>query len=295
MSSLDFRPVFFVLGILLSTLAASMVVPLLADLSAGHEDWQVFAISAAFTLFVGVALMLTNRVPDLRPVDPAGVPADADGGRLATSAFAAVPFFFSRGRPARPELHGCVLRGDVGHYDHRLHGHRRPRLAPRGVLLWRALLQWLGGVGIVAVAIAVLPALRDRRHAAVPGRVVRRSEKVLPRAPRSPARSDRLLSASRRLRGRLYVARRDNGFDAVAHAMATLATGGYSTPSLDRLFDTRRRLGRHRLHTAGALPFVLYVRACAAMRGRPVAGHPGPLVSPHPPHSPAWRLAAGPS
>ena len=64
MSSLDFRPVFFVLGILLSTLAASMVVPLLADLSAGHEDWQVFAISAAFTLFVGVALMLTNRVPN---------------------------------------------------------------------------------------------------------------------------------------------------------------------------------------------------------------------------------------
>src|SRR4051794_33143661 len=41
-----------------------MAIPLLADLSAGHEDWQVFAISAAFTLFVGVALMLTNRVPD---------------------------------------------------------------------------------------------------------------------------------------------------------------------------------------------------------------------------------------
>jgi trk system potassium uptake protein TrkH len=64
MSSLDFRPVFFVLGILLSTLSASMVVPLLADLSADHDDWQVFAISAAFTLFVGVALMLTNRAPD---------------------------------------------------------------------------------------------------------------------------------------------------------------------------------------------------------------------------------------
>ena len=44
---LDFRPVLYIIGILLTTLAAAMCAPLVADLVVGHPDWQVFAASAA--------------------------------------------------------------------------------------------------------------------------------------------------------------------------------------------------------------------------------------------------------
>ena len=61
MLSLDVRPIFYVIGALLSVLALAMAVPLVADLVAGSDDWRVFAVSSALTLFFGVLLMLTNR------------------------------------------------------------------------------------------------------------------------------------------------------------------------------------------------------------------------------------------
>ena len=57
---MDLRPVFYVIGILLSTLAISMVLPLLVDLGSGNPDWKVFFFCAMFTLFFGGALIVTN-------------------------------------------------------------------------------------------------------------------------------------------------------------------------------------------------------------------------------------------
>ncbi|MCZ6606346.1 MAG: potassium transporter TrkH, partial [Alphaproteobacteria bacterium] len=58
---LDFRPVFLVVGILLTTLAVGMIIPAAADAVAGHPEWQVFAASAGLTMFVGVAMALASR------------------------------------------------------------------------------------------------------------------------------------------------------------------------------------------------------------------------------------------
>ncbi len=63
---LDFRPIFSVVGILLTTLAVAMCAPMVADAAVGHPDWRVFAGSAALTLFVGVTLILTSRAPRIR-------------------------------------------------------------------------------------------------------------------------------------------------------------------------------------------------------------------------------------
>ena len=56
----DIRPVLFVCGILLTTLAVAMLLPMVVDMALGHPDWQVFLASAAITLFFGVAFMVTN-------------------------------------------------------------------------------------------------------------------------------------------------------------------------------------------------------------------------------------------
>lgn len=59
---MDLRPVFLLVGILVTALSAGMGVPAAVDAFAGHDDWQVFALSASVTLFVGVAMILTCRV-----------------------------------------------------------------------------------------------------------------------------------------------------------------------------------------------------------------------------------------
>ena len=58
---IDFRPIVFVLGVLLSIIAVAMMLPAVVDAASGHPDWQVFAAAALLTLFVGVAMMLTAR------------------------------------------------------------------------------------------------------------------------------------------------------------------------------------------------------------------------------------------
>ena len=60
---IHFRPVFFVIGILLATLAVAMVLPALVDGAAGNPDWSVFAASAALSLFIGVSLVIGNWAP----------------------------------------------------------------------------------------------------------------------------------------------------------------------------------------------------------------------------------------
>ena len=58
---IDFRPILFIVGILMSTLALAMCVPAVADAAVGNKDWQVFTLGSAFTLLIGVMLLLTAR------------------------------------------------------------------------------------------------------------------------------------------------------------------------------------------------------------------------------------------
>ena len=91
---LDFRPVLYIIGILLTTLAAAMCAPLMADLMVGHPDWQVFAGSAGLTAFVGITLLLTTMSPPARlSVRQAFILTTTSW--LALTLFAALPFAFA--------------------------------------------------------------------------------------------------------------------------------------------------------------------------------------------------------
>ena len=59
--TIDLRPVFFIIGVLLTVVACAMALPLLADLAERNPDWQVFLAAALVTLFVGVALAFACR------------------------------------------------------------------------------------------------------------------------------------------------------------------------------------------------------------------------------------------
>ena len=91
---IDIRPVLFVVGILLTTLAGFMFIPALADAVVGNPDWRVFLAAAFFTLFVGVTLVLTNRAGPVR----LGVRQTfllTTMAWVVMAAFAALPFAFA--------------------------------------------------------------------------------------------------------------------------------------------------------------------------------------------------------
>ncbi|MFV3073986.1 TrkH family potassium uptake protein [Niveispirillum fermenti] len=225
MLSLDVRPIFYVIGALLSVIALAMVAPLTADLAAGHDDWRVFAVSSALTLFFGVLLMLMNR-----------------SGRIALSlrqtfiltsvawiivcAFAALPFVFTEQGLSYTNAYFEAMSGltTTG-----ASAYSSVQTLPPGVLLWRSLLVWLGGIGIVGMGIVILPFLRVGGMQLFRSESSDKSDKVVPRA------ADMALGF-----GWVYLALTIiciillkmaglGMFDAINHSMTALGTGGFST------------------------------------------------------------------
>lgn len=254
----DLRPVLFVIGILLSTLAVAMMVPAIVDAAVGHANWQVFTASSAVTVFVGVTLVLTMR--------SGSAALDRRQAFLLTAVswifiafFAALPFHFSSLGLSLADsffesMSGVTTTGStviVG-----LDG------APPGILLWRALLQWLGGIGIIVVAVAVMPMLQVGGMQLFKTEAFDTPDKVMPRAAEIAGSIGVVYLGLTLAWTAMLWGVGMSGFDALCHAMTTIATGGFSTrdasighfdsPAIDGIIT----LGM----IAGSLPFILYVR-----------------------------------
>ena len=138
---LNLRPILFILGLLLSTLALAMSVPALVDAITGHPDWQVFLASAGLTLFIGISLILTMRGGDMTiGIRETFVLTLASW--LGVTLFASLPFVFAHLNLSFADaffeaMSGITTTGATVIID--------LDVAPPGILLWRGLLQWLGG------------------------------------------------------------------------------------------------------------------------------------------------------
>ena len=104
--------------------------------------------------------------------------------------------------------------------------------ASAGILLWRALLQWLGGIGIVVMALAVLPMLSVGGMQLFKTESYETADKVIPRATQLAGGIFIAYTSMTGLWAIMLGMAGMPGFDALAHAMTTIATGGYSTRDL---------------------------------------------------------------
>jgi trk system potassium uptake protein TrkH len=222
----DFRAVFFIIGFLLLALAAAMLLPAAIDALAGDRDWQAFVISALATGIAGAAMVLGFRQAEPPQITP------REGFLLVTvswivmAGFATLPLMLTRTGLDFTDAYfesmsGLTTTGAsvMPNLDGR----------PMGVLLWRALLHWIGGIGIIVIAVTVLPVLRVGGMQLFRMESSDRSEKIRPRVSQV---SGVLISVYVTLTTVCAVALVIAGmpaFDAVCHAMATLATGGFST------------------------------------------------------------------
>jgi len=255
---MDFRPVFLIIGALLTALAVSMLIPAAVDAFSGHSDWQVFVVSSGVTLFVGVAMTLTCRAGGVHlSIRQAFVMTTLSW--VILTFFAALPFAFSGLGLSFTDAFFESMSGITTTGSTVITGLDQ---APPGILLWRALLQWLGGIGIIVMAIAILPMLRVGGMQLFRMESSDTVEKALPRAAQVASAIGIIYLALSLIWAGAYWLAGMSGFDAFAHAMTTIATGGFSTS--DGSIGQFNSATIDAIATAGmvvgSLPFLLYLK-----------------------------------
>jgi len=256
---IDFRPLLFVIGILLTTIAVIMCLPAIADGAVDNPDWQVFAASALITLSLGICLILGNRSDDFRfTIHQAFLLTTLSW--LVIALFGSLPFMFSNLDLSFTDAFFEAMSGITTTGSTVITG---LDFAPPGILLWRALLQWLGGIGIIVMAIAVLPMLRVGGMQLFHMESSDTSDKVMPRAAQIASGIGLIYVSLTLICGGALWLSGMSGFQAIAHAMTTIATGGFSTSddsvghfnsaTIDAIITCFMILG--------SMPFVLYLQA----------------------------------
>jgi len=256
---LDFRPILFLIGLLLSTLALAMCLPAVADAMVGHGDWQVFALASAFTLLIGVLFTLTARTK-IRNINIRQAFVLTALSWTVIPAFGALPFIFADLKLSYTDAFFEAMSGLSTTGSTVLTG---LDAVPPGILLWRALLQWLGGIGIIGMAILILPMLQVGGMQLFRMESSDKSDKVMPRATQLITYIGFVYLGMTMLCALFYWMAGMRGFDAVAHSMTTIATGGYSTHDKSVGFYKSGYVDAVAIAfmLLGSMPFVLYLRA----------------------------------
>ncbi len=221
----DFRPILFTLGALLLLLAVAMLLPATVEALQHQSGWRDFLVSSVITGGAGGALMLAYRLPDRPTFTP------RQGFLLVTltwivlCAFATLPLMLSAPHLSFTDAYFEAMSGLTTTGSTVIVGLAEQ---PKGLLLWRAMLNWIGGAGIIVMAVALLPMLRVGGMQLFRMESSDKSEKVRPRVSQV---SGVILSVYVTLTAICAVALVIAGmnlFDAVCHAMSTIATGGFS-------------------------------------------------------------------
>lgn len=262
------RPVFYLIGMLLVAVAGLMLIPLAIDLAYGHDDWQAFAIGSTVSFIIGAILarwcscdlksgLNLRQAFLLTPVS-----------WLSVAVVGMIPLYFSEFGIVSGSLTNAFFESMSGLTTTGSTVITKLDEAPPGLLLWRRLLQLMGGIGIIAVAIAVLPALGIGGMQLFRTESSDRSEKAMPRVRQIAKRIGLVYILLTLAAGLSYWAAGMTRFEATAHALTTISTGGYSTS--DNSFGNWSANGIQWISAlfmlSGGIPFVLYVRFLAGER-----------------------------
>ncbi|WP_404941312.1 TrkH family potassium uptake protein [Pseudomonas danubii] len=262
MSIAAMRLIGFILGIFLITLAISMAIPMITLLIHDrNEELSAFLWSSMITFVTGLLLVVQRsaKSTQLRPRDMYLL---TTGSWLVVCIFAALPMVFihqiSYTDAFFETMSGITTTGSTV-----LTGLDS---ASPGLLIWRSMLHWLGGIGFIGMAVAVLPLLRVGGMRLFQTESSDWSEKV---APRSHVAAKSILLVYLGLTGLATLALWIAGmtpFEAVNHAMSLISTGGFSTSDASLGHWTQPAI--HWIAVVimilGSLPFTLYV---ATLRG----------------------------
>ena len=251
------KTVFFLIGVLLIVLGGSMLAPyaLQVTLNEGSHSF----ISASFiTIFIGVLFILANLEKEFK-LNLRQTFLFSSLAWIMVAAFGSLPFLlssqdFSFSEAFFESMSGITTTGAtiISDLDN----------SPKSILLWRAIMQWLGGIGIVVMAITILPLLKVGGMQLFKMEGPDSTEKILPRTIEVAAIIISTYIVLTFLCGFFYWVFGMSIFDSVSHAMTTIATGGFSThnESIGFFKNPNIEIVASIFIILGSIPFISYLK-----------------------------------
>ena len=251
------KTVFFLIGILLIVLGVSMLGPyaLQVILDEGSHSF----ISASFvTIFIGVLFILANLEKEFK-LNLRQTFLFSSLAWVMVALFGSLPFVlstqdFTFSEAFFESMSGITTTGAtiISDLDS----------SPKSILLWRAIMQWLGGIGIVVMAITILPLLKVGGMQLFKMEGPDSTEKILPRTIEVAAIIISTYIVLTFLCGFFYWVFGMTMFDSVSHAMTTIATGGFSThnDSIGFFKNPNIEIVASIFIILGSIPFISYLK-----------------------------------
>ena len=251
------KTVFFAIGVLLIILGAFMLIPFFVQFIYGEES-SAFLPSASVTVFIGILLVLTN-LEENRKLNLQQAFLLTTLSWLSIAIFGCIPFLLSDLNLSFVDaffesMSGITTTGStiITNLDN----------TPKSILIWRAILQWLGGIGIIVMAITILPLLNIGGMQLFRMKSSDTTEKILPRTREVTLIISIIYFTLTFVCGIAYWIVGMNIFDSIAHAMTTIATGGFSTysSSIGYFQNSRIEIISIIFIVLGSIPFIAYLK-----------------------------------
>jgi len=251
------KTVFFAIGVLLVILGIFMLVPFVVQLIFDEKN-STFISSSSVTIFVGMLLILANFEKEKKlNFQQAFLLTVLSWVSIAV--FGSMPFVLSDLNLSLIDsffesMSGITTTGStiITNLDS----------APKGILIWRSILQWLGGIGIIVMAITILPLLNIGGMQLFRMESSDTAEKILPRTREVTFMISSIYLALTFACAIAYSFAGMNIFDSVAHSMTTIATGGFSTygKSIGYFQNPKIEIVSIIFIILGSLPFITYLK-----------------------------------
>ena len=251
------KTVFFLIGILLIVLGVSMLAPYSIQVIYA-ENSHSFISSSFVTIFIGILFVLANLEKEFK-LNLRQTFLFSTLAWLMVAVFGSLPFLLSANEFTVSEaffesMSGITTTGAtiISDLDN----------SPKSILLWRAIMQWLGGIGIVVMAITILPLLKVGGMQLFKMEGPDTTEKILPRTIEVAAIIISTYVALTFLCGLFYWLFGMTIFDSVCHAMTTIATGGFSThnDSIGFFKNSNIEIIASLFIILGSIPFISYLK-----------------------------------
>ena len=253
----NYKTVFFTLGILQIILGISMVFPIIIQIIFDELD-SSFIGASLITIIFGTLFFLSNLDHDKKLSLQNAFLLTALSW-LSIAVFSSLPFIFSNLNLSITDsffesMSGITTTGSTIITD--------LNSSPKAILLWRALLQWLGGIGIIVMAITLMPIMNVGGMQLFKVSSSDASEKILPKTKEITLRLILIYLILTFLCSFFYNICGMKFFDSLTHSMTTIATGGFSNynESIGYFNNIKIEIISMIFIILGSIPFIAYIK-----------------------------------
>jgi trk system potassium uptake protein len=253
----NYKTVFFATGVLLIILGIFMLIPFFIEFLYDGKS-NAFLSSASVTVFIGTLLILTN-LEEKRKLNLQQAFLLTALSWISIAVFGCLPFLLSNINLSFVDaffesMSGITTTGSTIITD--------LSNTPKSILIWRAILQWLGGIGIIVMAITILPLLNIGGMQLFRMEGSETTEKILPKTRELSLLLFLIYLTLTLFCAIAYWSVGMNVFDSIAHSMTTIATGGFSTygESIGYFKNPKIEIVSIVFIILGSIPFIAYLK-----------------------------------